>query len=57
VIDDAGGGKEEARRMILALATALMEAIHVAGAYLGLRDSPILREVGGLSPFLRRCTE
>jgi hypothetical protein len=42
--------------MILALAAALMAAIHVAGAYLGLRDSPILRE-GGLSPFLRRCTE
>ncbi|MFZ8809967.1 MAG: hypothetical protein ACO2PN_17915 [Pyrobaculum sp.] len=33
--------------MILALAAALMVAIHVTGAYLGLRDSPILREVGG----------
>jgi hypothetical protein len=43
--------------MILALAAALMVAIHVADAYPGLRDSPILREVGGLSPFLRRCTE
>lgn len=32
--------------MILALATALMVAIHVAGAYLGLRDSPISREAG-----------
>jgi hypothetical protein len=29
--------------MILALATALMVAIHVAGAYLGLRGSPIPR--------------
>lgn len=32
--------------MILALATALMVAIHVAGAYLGLRGSPIPREAG-----------
>jgi hypothetical protein len=32
--------------MILALAAALMVAIHVAGAYLGLRGSPILREAG-----------
>lgn len=29
--------------MILALATALMVAIHVADTYLGLRDSPITR--------------
>ncbi len=41
--EDAGGGKEEARRMIPALAAALMVAIHVADAYLGLRDSPIPR--------------
>jgi hypothetical protein len=32
--------------MILALATALMVAIHVAGAYLGLRGSPIPRKAG-----------
>jgi hypothetical protein len=32
--------------MILALATAVMVAIHVAGAYLGLRGSPIPREAG-----------
>jgi hypothetical protein len=37
---------KEARRMILALATALMVAIHVAEAYLGLRDSPIPRKAG-----------
>ncbi len=32
--------------MILALATALMVAIHVAGAYPGLRGLPIPREAG-----------
>ncbi len=32
--------------MIPALAAALMVAIRVAGAYLGLRGSPILREAG-----------
>jgi hypothetical protein len=32
--------------MILALATALMVAIHVAGAYFGLRGSPIPRKAG-----------
>jgi hypothetical protein len=32
--------------MILALATALVVAIHVAGVYLGLRGSPIPRRVG-----------
>ncbi len=33
--------------MILALAAALMVAIHVADAYLGLRGSPIPRQAGG----------
>jgi hypothetical protein len=32
--------------MTLALASALMVAIHVAGAYLGLRGSSIPRKVG-----------
>ena len=37
---------KEARRMILALATALMVSIHAAGAYLCLRGSPIPRKAG-----------
>lgn len=44
--EDAGGGKEEAQRMILAQVTALMVATHVAGAHLGLRGSPIPRWAG-----------
>ncbi len=43
VAEDAREGKEETQRMILALAAALMVAIHVAGVYLGLRGLPITR--------------